>query len=241
MSTATHEAGGGVAITEDAIEEAKAQLEQAEADIQEQQARLAFWRETLDESSPLTEFLKELETEADTTAISWRGEDYAVSHFKNDRDRVLAIQRVVNEIRDQIQEAENALYEAKQRKINIEQQNALFLEAGGVELSAEALAPTAEVVDMEPTGPDLSDDAGSDEPEPLLYHYNSPEGRVVIGVRPGLDRKAFGTFYGKNGSMRRVKSNHLPMRKTFAEAQEDLDNWAANKGLELADSWPETY
>lgn len=78
-------------------------------------------------------------------------------------------------------------------------------------------------------------DAGSDAPEPLLYYYNAPEGKKVIGVQ-GMGNK-FSTYYNLNDSLSRVKSSHLPMRDTFTEAQNDLDNWAADKNLELADEW----
>lgn len=61
------------------------------------------------------------------------------------------------------------------------------------------------------------------------YHY---KGDKTIEAGPGLGERYFFTrWLTKDGGYHRVNSPALPVRKTLEEAQADLDDWAAKKGL----------
>lgn len=86
---------------------------------------------------------------------------------------------------------------------------------------------------------DLSDESEasnppeSQEPRARRYLYPTPNnGTRELFVATGIGDDLYSTYWLKdNGSHKRLVTSHLPERKTFREAQEDLDNWAEWKNL----------
>jgi len=67
------------------------------------------------------------------------------------------------------------------------------------------------------------------------YYYNAPMGMVELFVSDGISRgEWFMTFYQKpkTGSLKRLVTSWLPQRKTFIEAQIDLDMFARVRKLD---------
>ena len=81
-------------------------------------------------------------------------------------------------------------------------------------------------------GPMAEFDTSLSESEPK--RYLDDQGRVLF-VSGGLSRDKFGTFWrSPSGGLHRVKSPAMPMVPSKEEAQQNLDDWAAKKGLQLA-------
>jgi hypothetical protein len=63
--------------------------------------------------------------------------------------------------------------------------------------------------------------------------YRDFQGRILFVGCGITDGTSWMTFYSKlNGSLRRVNSKFLPIRSTRNQAQEDLDRYAKERGLE---------